>query len=267
MGPSSKRIAAPIPAYDLLIHVTAGWRSYLRTLECTACGAEFDADAVHGLCPTCQKVLFARYDLPALKNAVSPDDFAGRRWDMWRYSELLPIRDPANVVTLGEGMTPLLPVPGRVLDRLGFGRGRVSVKDEGKNPTGSFKARGMAVAISRAKELGITEVALPSAGNAGSAAAAYAAAAGIRAHVVVPRDVPTVNLVEMRMSGADVVLIDGLIDDAGRAIHQQAVASGWFELATLKEPYRQEGKKTLGFELAEQGGRGRACLPDALRFP
>src|SRR5438132_884350 len=267
MAPTPKRGSAPIPAYDLLIHVTAGWRSYLRTLDCTACGAEFDADAVHGLCPTCQKVLFARYDLSALKEAVRPEDFRGRRWDMWRYSELLPLRDPANVVTLGEGMTPLLPVPARVLDQLGFARGRVSVKDEGKNPTGSFKARGMAVAISRAKELGITEVALPSAGNAGSAAAAYAAAAGIRVHVAVPRDVPTVNLVEMRMSGADVILIDGLIDEAGRILHQKAAELGWFELATLKEPYRQEGKKTMGFELAEQGGWGADCLPDVIVFP
>src|SRR5438132_257614 len=267
MGPTPKRGSAPIPAYDPLIHVTAGWRSYLRTLECTACGAEFDPDAVHGVCPTCQNVLFVRYDLPALKEAVRPDEFASRRWDMWRYSELLPVRGPANVVTLGEGLTPLLPVPARVLDRLGFARGRVSVKDEGKNPTGSFKARGMAVAIAKAKELGIIEVALPSAGNAGSAAAAYAAVAGIRAHIAVPRDAPTVNLVEMRMSGADVILIDGLIDDAGRAIHQQAVASGWFELATLKEPYRQEGKKTLGLELAEQGGWGADCLPDVIIFP
>src|SRR5437588_1293462 len=267
MGPNSKRMGARIPAYDLLIESTAGRRSYLRTLECTACGAEFDADAVHGLCPTCQKVLFARYDLPAVKEAVKPDDFSGRRWDMWRYSELLPVRDPANVVTLGEGMTPLLPVHASVLDRLGFSRGQVSVKDEGKNPTGSFKARGMAVAISKAKELGIIEVALPSAGNAGSAAAAYAAVAGIRAHVAVPRDVPPVNLVEMRMSGADVILIDGLIDDAGRAIHEQAAAAGWFELATLKEPYRQEGKKALGLELAEQGGWGADCLPDVIIFP
>ncbi len=231
------------------------------------CGTEFDADALHGVCLTCQKVLFARYDLSALKEAMRPDDFRGRRWDMWRYSELLPVRDPANVVTLGEGMTQLLPVPARVLDRLGFSRGRVSVKDEGKNPTGSFKARGIAVAISRAKELGITEVALPSAGNAGSAAAAYAAAAGIRAHIAVPRDVPTVNLVEMRMSGADVMLVDGVIDEAGRILHQQAAARGWFELATLKEPYRQEGKKTLGLELAEQGGWGTNCLPDVIIFP
>src|SRR5438132_2464736 len=236
--------------------MTARWMSYLRSLECTACGRGFDAGAVHGVCPVCGKVLFARYDLAELKNALVPDDFRGRSWDMWRYRELLPVRDEANVVTLGEGMTPLL----RVNEHL-------SIKDEGKNPTGSFKARGMAAAISRAKELGITGVALPSAGKAGSEAAAYAAAAGIRAHIAVPRDVPPVNLVEMRMSGADVILIDGLIDDAGRAIHRQAAASGWFELATLKEPYRQEGKKTLGFELAEQGGWGTDCLPDVIVFP
>src|SRR5438094_3588055 len=152
---------------------------------------------------------------------------------MWRYRELLPVRDEANVVTLGEGMTPLL----RVNEHL-------SIKEEGKNPTGSFKARGMAAAISKGRELGITEVALPSAGNAGSAAAAYAAAAGMTAHVAVPRDVPPMNLAEMRVSGADVLLVDGLIDEAGRVLHERAAKRGWFELNTLKEPYRQEGKET-----------------------
>jgi len=247
--------------------MVSGWTSYLQALECTACGREFDAGAIHGVCPACGKVLFARYDLAALKKAVTPDDLLRRRWDMWRYSELLPVGSPANVVTLGEGMTPLLEVDPRVSARFGFDRGRLRIKDEGKNPTGSFKARGMAAAISKAKELGITEVALPSAGNAGSAAAAYAAAAGIRAHIAVPRDVPPLNLVEMRMHGADIVLVDGLIDEAGRVIHRQAAERGWFELATLKEPYRQEGKKTLGLELAEQGGWGAACLPDVIVFP
>jgi len=236
--------------------MTARWMSHLRSLECTACGREFDASAAHGLCPACGKVLFARYDLAELRNALVPEDFRSRSWDMWRYRELLPVRDEANVVTLGEGMTPLL----RVNEHL-------SIKDEGKNPTGSFKARGMAAAISKAKELGITEVALPSAGNAGSAAAAYAAAAGMKAHVAVPRDVPPVNLVEMRMSGADVILVDGLIDEAGRVLHERAAKAGWFELNTLKEPYRQEGKKTLGIELAEQGGWGDDCLPDVIVFP
>jgi len=233
-----------------------GWRSYLRAVECTACHAEFDAGVPHGVCPSCGKVLFARYDLTGLKSAMTPDDLRGRPWDMWRYRELLPVREPEHVVTLGEGMTPLL----RVSER-------VRIKDEGKNPTGSFKARGMAAAISRAKELGITEVALPSAGNAGSAAAAYAAAAAIRAHIAVPRDVPPGNLAQMRRHGAHVLLVDGLIDDAGRTIHKMAAEHGWFELATLKEPYRQEGKKTLGFELAEQGGWGDDCLPDVIIFP
>ena len=240
--------------------------SYLQVLECTACGGEFDADTVHGVCPSCGKVLFARYDLAAVRSSITPDDFLGRSWDMWRYRELLPVRNSANVVTLGEGMTPLLRVSEHVSARLGF-KGRLRIKDEGKNPTGSFKARGMAAAISRAKELGITEIALASAGNAGAAAAAYAAAAGIRAHVAVPRDVPPVNLMEMRVAGGDVILVDGLIDEAGRVVHQQATERGWFELNTLKEPYRQEGKKTLGFELAEQGGWGAACLPDVIVFP
>jgi threonine synthase len=186
---------------------------------------------------------------------------------MWRYHELLPVRNEANVVTLGEGMTPLLEVNQRVSTRLGFRGGRLRIKDEGKNPTGSFKARGMAAAISRAKELGITDVALPSAGNAGSAAAAYGAAAGMKAHIAVPRDVPPVNLVEMRMSRADVLLVDGLIDEAGRVMHGHAAERGWFELNTLREPYRQEGKKTLGFELAEQGGWGDRCLPEVIVFP
>ena len=236
--------------------MTARWMSHLRSLECTACGRELDAGGEHAVCPACGKVLFARYDLAELRNALVPEDFRGRSWDMWRYRELLPVRDEANVVTLGEGMTPLL----RVNEHL-------SIKDEGKNPTGSFKARGMAAAISKAKELGITEVALPSAGNAGSAAAAYAAAAGMKAHIAVPRDVPPVNLVEMRMSGADVLMVDGLIDEAGRVMHERAARAGWFELNTLKEPYRQEGKKTLGIELAEQGGWGDDCLPDVIVFP
>jgi len=243
------------------------WTSYLQALECTACASEFDADLIHGTCPSCGKVLFARYDLEALQKAMTPDDVRSRASDMWRYRELLPVREPENVVTLGEGMTPLVQVSPHALRPAGFDGGRVRVKDEGQNPTGSFKARGMAAAISRAKELDIREIALPSAGNAGAAAAAYAAAAGIRAHIAVPRDVPPGNLAQMRMHGADILLVDGLIDDAGRIMHQKAVERGWFELATLKEPYRQEGKKTLGFELAEQGGWGSDCLPDVIVFP
>src|SRR5438874_505508 len=247
--------------------MTARWISYLRSLECTACGRELDSGGVHAVCPACGKVLFARYALAELRNALVPEDFRSRSWDMWRYRELLPVRNQAHVVTLGEGMTPLLSVNAGVSTGLGFGSGRLRIKDEGKNPTGSFKARGMAAAISKAKELGIAEVALPSAGNAGSAAAAYAAAAGMKAHIAVPRDVPPVNLVEMRVSGADVLLVDGLIDEASRTLHERAARAGWFELNTLKEPYRQEGKKTLGIELAEQGGWGDECLPDVIVFP
>jgi threonine synthase len=254
------------PAYTI-VRVPANSTSYLSQLQCTSCAAGFDADKPQTVCPRWGKVLFARYDLAAARRAITPDSFRGREWTLWRYRELLPVRDPGAVVTLGEGMTPLIPVDHRIAARLGFTSGRLRIKEEGKNPTGSFKARGMAVAISRAKELGIKEVALPSAGNAGSAAAAYAAAAGMKAHIAVPRDVPPVNLTEMKVSRADVILVDGLIDEAGRVIHKMATQHGWFELATLKEPYRQEGKKTLGYELAEQGGWGDHCLPDVLIFP
>lgn len=245
----------------------ARWTSYLTNLRCTACSAEFDAETLRTVCSKCGKVLFANYDLAAIKKGIEPDAFRDREWTLWRYRELLPVHDAANVVTLGEGMTPLIPVARGVAAKLGFRGGRLRIKDEGMNPTGSFKARGMAVAISRARELGVNEVALPSAGNAGAAAAAYASAAGMKAHVAVPRDVPPVNLTEMYVSGADVILVDGLIDEAGRVIHQKATEKGWFEVATLKEPYRQEGKKTLGIELAEQGGWGEHCLPDVLIFP
>jgi threonine synthase len=244
-----------------------GWRSYLTFVDCTGCGARFEASRLLTTCEACGKVLFARYDLDALKRALEPDRFAGRRWDLWRYAELLPVRAQEAAVSLGEGMTPLLRMPEVVASGVGLQRGRLLIKDEGSNPTGSFKARGMAVAVSRAKELGAPDVALPSAGNAGSAAAAYAAAAGLTAHIAVPRDTPSVNLAEMRVAGADLILVDGLIDRAGAVIHERAGAEGWFELATLREPYRQEGKKTLGLELAEQGGWGADCLPDVLVFP
>jgi threonine synthase len=247
--------------------VRASWTSYLEHLECTACGDRLDADQVHGVCPSCGKVLFARYDLDAVRRALTPADLKGRRWDMWRYRELLPVRDPVNVVTLGEGATSLLDVSERVMSSLGFEGLRLRIKDEGKNPTGSFKARGMAAAISRAKELGIRDVALPSAGNAGSAAAAYAAAADMCAHIAVPRDAPPVTLTEMKIAGADLQLVDGLIDEAGRMMQRVASEHGWFSLATLREPYRQEGKKIMGFELAEQGGWGDHCLPDVIVFP
>jgi len=180
---------------------------------------------------------------------------------------MMPVLDPENVVSLGEGLTPLVEVRQEAARALGLERGAVLLKDEGQNPTASFKARGLSAAVSRARELGVRSIALPSAGNAGSAAAAYAAAGGMEAHVAMPRDVPELNRVEASIYGADVTLVDGLISDAGRYVRERAPSQGWFDVSTLQEPYRQEGKKTMGIELAEQGGWGDACLPDVIVYP
>jgi threonine synthase len=230
-------------------------------LECTRCGARYAAEEPHRLSPCCEKPLYPRYDLTAIAARLSREELACRSADLWRYAELLPVRDPANAVRLGEGWTPLVDAP-RLADRLEVAQ--LWIKDEGQNPTASFKARGLCMAVSRAKELGITEVALPSAGNAGSATAAYAAAAGMRAHVVVPRDTPAPIVEEMRALGADVELIDGLITDCGARVAAGAREHGWFDLSTLKEPYRVEGKKTMGYEVAEQLGW---TLPDVIVYP
>ncbi len=244
-----------------------GWRSYLTHVQCTNCGLAYECEQVQTVCRSCDKVLSAVYDLAAVRRTTSPSDFAGRRWDMWRYWELLPVRNPSNVVSLGEGMTPLLRPRHEIAEAVGLGNGNLLIKEEGRNPTGTFKARGLSVAISRAKELGVKSIALPSAGNAGAAAAAYAAAAGMDAHVAMPYDVPALNRVEVAMYGAEEILVDGLINDAGRLINELCVARGWFDLSTLKEPYRLEGKKTMGIELAEQGGWGDECLPDVVIYP
>jgi threonine synthase len=244
-----------------------GWRSYLTHLECTNCGLRHEADRPQTVCTACGKVLFARYDLDAVRQAVRPHEIAARRWDMWRYWELLPVRDPDNVVSLGEGLTPLVEVPIQARREVGLDHAHIQLKEEGQNPTGTFKARGLSAAISRAKELGQTSIALPSAGNAGSAAAAYASAAGLRSYLVMPRDVPAMNRTEASVYGAEVTLIDGLITDAGRLVREQAAERGWFDVSTLREPYRQEGKKTMGLELAEQGGWGGDCLPDVIIYP
>ena len=229
-------------------------------LECTATGERFDSERLHGLSPA-GKPLFARYDLEAVRAGFTPAAVACRAADLWRYAEVLPVRDPAMQVSLGEGWTPLLDAP-RLADRLRVGR--AWVKDEGQNPTGSLKARGMALAVSRAKELGATELAVPSAGNAGSAAAAYGAAAGMPVHVVVPSDTPLPIVEEIRALGADLRLLDGLISDCGAEVRKGVAEHGWWDLSTLKEPYRVEGKKTMGYELFEQlGGR----LPDAIVYP
>jgi len=230
-------------------------------LECTRCGARYESEELQRLSPCCQKPLYARYDLDAIARRLSRDDLAGRSADLWRYAEVLPVRDPAAAVRLGEGWTPLIETP-RLADRLGVGR--VWIKDEGQNPTASFKARGLCMAVSRAKELGAAELALPSAGNAGSAAAAYAAAAGLPVHVVVPRDTPAPIVAEMRALGADVELLDGLINDCGARVAEGVLEHGWFDLSTLKEPYRVEGKKTMGYEVAEQLNW---TLPDAILYP
>lgn len=229
-------------------------------LECTATGERLESEQLIGLSPA-GKPLFARYDLDALKGRFTPEAVASRRADLWRYEEVLPVRDRSCQVALGEGWTPLLDAP-RTAARLGVAR--VWVKDEGQNPTGSFKARGLGLAVSRALELGAEAVALPSAGNAGSAAAAYGAAAGLPVHVVVPRDTPAPILEEIAALGADLQLLDGLITDCGKVVRKGVEEHGWFDLSTLKEPYRVEGKKTMGYELFEQlGGR----LPDAIVYP
>lgn len=236
-------------------------QSTLTHLECTACGETYPADQLIKTCPACGKVLYARYDLDAAAKAMTPEALAGRPWNLWRYREILPVQDAANALTLGEGGTALLAAP-----RLGdlFGLNNLLVKDEGQNPTGSFKARGLGMAVSRAKELGAAAVAIPSAGNAAAAMAAYAARAGIPAVVAMPVDTPDVMKAECVAYGAKVLLVDGLINDAGAIIWEGSERYGWFDVSTLKEPYRAEGKKTMGLELAEQLGWR---VPDAIIYP
>jgi threonine synthase len=226
-------------------------------LECTRCGAEYDTNKIWKLSPCCEKPLYPRYDLAALKSTFTPERLTARPPDLWRYQEVLPA---THKLSLGEGFTPLIETK-RLAAALGVDK--VWIKDEGQNPTGSFKARGLVMAIARAVELGITEVAIPTAGNAGSATAAYAAAAGIKAHVVAPDDTPRPIIEEMRALGADVQLIKGLITDAAAVVAAGCKEHGWFDLSTLKEPYRVEGKKTMGYELFEQLGR----LPDVIVYP
>lgn len=205
--------------------------------------------------------LFARYDLAAAARTLSPETLRARGKSLWRYREVLPIESEDDIVSLGEGWTPLLEVP-----RLGarVGMGRLLIKDESQNPTQSFKARGMAVAVTVAKRLGLKKLAVPSAGNAAGALAAYAARAGLEAHIFMPADTPQANIIESRETGAHVTLIDGLITDCGAEVARRKEDEGWFDVSTLKEPYRVEGKKTLGYELAEQLGW---TLPDAVLYP
>jgi threonine synthase len=232
----------------------------LTHLDCTKCDRRYDKGQVLNLCE-CGAPLYARYDLERAAREMRPGHLALREPTMWRYHEILPLDDPDERVSLGEGFTPLLSA-----NRLGeqLGLPFLLIKDEGNNPTGSFKARGLSMAVSMARILGATDVCLPSAGNAGSALAAYAAAAGLRSHVYLPRDIAELFVLETAAYGAHVETVDGLISDAGRVCAEQARLHGWYECATLKEPYRVEGKKTLGYELAEQLGWK---LPDAILYP
>src|SRR5579859_331630 len=212
----------------------------LTHLECTRCGEHYPADRPQTVCPKDSGILYARYDLPKVKRAFSAARLAGRAPTMWRYDAVLP---EANPVSLGEGFTPLL--PSREFPN-------VYIKDEGTNPTGSFKARGMSVAVTMAKAYGLKKLAAPSAGNAASALAAYAAAAGLEAHLFMPKDVPLANRVECESYGANVTLVDGLISDCARMVAERKEKEGWFDVSTLKEPFRVEGKKTMGYEVTEQ---------------
>lgn len=218
-------------------------------LECALCGLQHEAHRLHNLCTACGKPLLVRYDLERAKMTLTKDSLASRRPDLWRYREVLPVEDDKNIVSLGEGWTPLVHAP-RLGKRVGIHE--LYIKDESQNPTQSFKARGMAAAISMAKELGATKLAVPSAGNAAGALAAYAARAGLKSYIFMPRDTPRANVVECEQTGARVTLMDGLITDCGAEVGRRKEKEGWFDVSTLKEPYRVEGKKTLGYEVAEQ---------------
>jgi threonine synthase len=235
--------------------------SYLSHLACSRCGETFDAGERHQLCPGCGSPLLARYDLGRLAGRLGPSDWAARPPTPYRYHELLPMGREEDIVSLGERITPVVPLP-----RLGAALGvpRLFLKDEGVLPTGSFKARGAAVGVAMARARGAEVLALPTNGNAGAAWAAYAARAGLPAVVVVPKDAPRLPAVEAAAVGARVFLVDGLIGDAGRLVAEAAAAYGWFDASTLKEPYRVEGKKTMGFEIAEAFDYD---LPDVIVYP
>ena len=235
--------------------------TYLTKLVCSICGKSFSTSEVNTYCPDCQATLLSVYNLEAVCKTLDRDEISRRPSGMWRWHELLPVQDPHNIVTLGEGDTPLLPIR-RIGEELHLAN--LFIKDESKNPTSSFKARGLSAAVSRAKELGIQKVIIPTAGNAGGAVAAYTARAGIQAIVYMPKDAPRANIIESRIAGADVILVDGLISDAAGMVGEKARLEGWFDVSTFKEPYRVEGKKVMGYELAEQLGW---VLPDVIVYP
>ncbi len=235
--------------------------NFVTHLECANCGQRYDANQVHNLCTACQRPLWVRYDLDALGKKFTKKDLFGRPPTIWRYLEMLPIRDAKKIVSLTETITPILETK-RLAAELGVKN--LFVKDESRLPTGSFKSRGMTMAISKAHEFGIKRVACPTAGNAGGAMAAYAARAGMEAFVFMPDDTPAINMKECYLAGAKTFLVNGLITDCGRIVGEGKKPMGWFDVSTLKEPYRIEGKKTMGLELAEQFDWE---LPDVILYP
>ncbi len=239
-------------------NLTAERATFVSHLECGMEGDHYAPDQLHGLSKA-GKPLLVKYDLAALAAAISKEELASRPPDFWRYREFLPVRRTENVVSLGESHTPLIPFP-----RLQAGSGELLVKDEGRLPTGSFKARGLCMAVSMAKELGVKKVAMPTNGNAGAALAAYSSRAGIESYIFCPDDTPEINVREIAAQGAKVWRVNGLINDCGRIVGEGKQAMGWFDFSTLKEPYRIEGKKTMGLELADQLGWK---TPDVIFYP
>ena len=239
-----------------IANLNTGRNTFVTHLECSLTGERYPADRLHGL-SAAGRPLLVRYDLAAAGKALSRDELASRPTDLWRWRELLPVRHTASIVSLGEIETPLVPIPRS-------GGAKVLVKDEGRLPTGSFKARGLGMAVAMAKELGVTKIAMPTNGNAGAALAAYAARAGIETVVFCPDDTPEINVREIAMQGARVYRVNGLIDECGAIVGKGAAEGLWFDFSTLKEPYRIEGKKTMGLELAAQLGWR---LPEAIFYP
>ncbi len=231
-------------------------------LECAACHKTYEANRLHNLCVECGKPLLVRYDLEQARETLTKESLKNRQSNLWRYAEVLPVENESNIVSLGEGFTPLLKAE-RLAENLPI-KLNLYIKDESTNPTQSFKARGMSAAVSMAKELGVKKVAAPSAGNAAGALAAYASRAGMESFLFMPKDTPQANIIECEQTGANVTLVDGLITDCGKIVAERKDAEGWFDVSTLKEPYRVEGKKTMGYELAEQFDWN---LPDVILYP
>ena len=234
--------------------------TFAQQIVCPRCGSRYPLFELLNLC-VCGSPLLVRYDMKSASAALANSALQRRLPTLWRYRELLPLHNDANLISLGEGFTPLIEAKRLARE---FGLQRLWIKDEAQNPTGSFKDRGLSLAISRAKELGVQKLAIPSAGNAGGSLAAYSARAGMEAHVFMPKDTPIANQIEAQQYGARLTLVDGLINDCGRIIAERKIAEGWFDVSTLKEPYRLEGKKTMGYEIAEQLGWK---FPDVIIYP